>query len=63
MRAVLLALVCGAAIWVPTLIAVGVRASRVQAIGICLGAEPICIGSHARCICDGMNNCHWECVR
>jgi len=34
-----------------------------SAIGMCLGAEPICIGSHARCICDGMGNCHWECVR
>jgi len=63
MRAVLLALLFGSIIWVPTLIAVGVRASRVQAIGICLGAEPICIGARARCICDGMNNCHWECVR
>jgi hypothetical protein len=33
------------------------------AIGMCIGAEPICIGARARCICDGMGNCHWECVR
>jgi hypothetical protein len=51
-RAVLVAVLVGAAIWMHS-----------SAIGMCIGSEPICIGAHARCICDGMGNCHWECVR
>ena len=56
-RAVLVAMMVGAAL---------LELSRFvgsPAIGMCLGVEPICIGARARCICDGMQNCHWECVR
>lgn len=60
MRTVLLAIVASA-IWGQ--FAWDSAQGRVQAIGICLGPQPLCIGANATCICDGMNNCHWECVR